>query len=96
MGAEEVVNSEGAASAMRGARSTCRWVELPLLEVLAVEENQLLENSDGLWRHMELTGRTESVLTGAGSAMLRCCITERKVASGVSVCSAFAQAVRHL
>ena len=66
---------------------------LALREVLA-EESQFLERSDGLGRAAELTGRTESVLSGTGSAF--CPIIERKVSSGVSVWSAFAQAVRHL
>jgi hypothetical protein len=62
-----------AARAMRGARPAWRWVELPLLEALALGECQLVTSVEG--------GRKESVF----SATPRSCITQRKVSSGVSV-----------
>ena len=70
------------ARATRGALGMRRWAALPRLAVLE--------------RAAELTVRTKSVLTGAGSETPRRCITEMKESSGVSVWSAFAQAVRHL
>lgn len=77
-----------AARAKRGARGAWRWVVLPRREVLAVDEGKLVASVEGR--------RTASVLIGAGSAIPRCCIAERKCSSGLSIWSAFAQAARHL
>ena len=57
---------------------------------------EALLRSDGLGRAAELTGRTESVLSGTGSAIPRSCIAERKCSLGASVCRAFDQAVLHV
>jgi len=88
MAAAEGMKSEAdasmrlAARAKRGARSARRWAALPRLAVLK--------------RAAELTVRTKSILTGAGSATPRCCIAARRFSLGLSVWSALAQAVRHL
>ena len=89
-------------AARAGGARTAR-VDLPRLEVRAVDEGQNtssgeeIETGEGLERDAELAGRTESYLTGAGGAVPRCCIAERKGSTpGVSIRRAFAQAVRHL